>query len=189
MTRRDAFRHERFERSGSGHPQAYAAPWGSRVWLITLGLIAVAAVALVVLPWVVESQQDRAAAWIAPCLIGTMIAITSLWSIRHYEVTDHELRVQRLLWQNRIELADVESVEADARACEGAWKTMGNDGLFAMHGRFRSKRLGKFQAYVTDPRRAVVLRLANDTVVLSPCDPDRFVTDVRHRLRRKGASR
>lgn len=185
MTSRSAFRHERYEPSRSGHPRVYAAPWGHRVRLITFGLLAAAVVAAVVLPWAIDLDRDPVGALVAPCVLGAMIVFTSLWSIRGYVVTDHELRVERLLWRNVIKLADIGSVEADSRACEGAWKTLGNDGLFAMHGRFRSKRLGKFQAYVTDPRRAVVLRLPDDSIVISPDEPARFVADVNRRLHRE----
>lgn len=90
--------------------------------------------------------------------------------------------MRRSFWSNRIPLAAIQSAGLDARACEGAMKTLGNDGLFAMHGRFRSKRLGKFQAYVTDPRNSVVLRLPGDIVVVSPENPRQFLRELNRRL-------
>ena len=43
---------------------------------------------------------------------------------------------------------------------------------------FYNKRLGSYRAYVTDPRRCVVLRYPNRRVVLSPASPEDFVSDL-----------
>jgi hypothetical protein len=58
---------------------------------------------------------------------------------------------------------------------------VGNDGLGAISGRFRSKRLGWFRAYVTDGERAVVLRWPDRCVVISPDQPSWFIETVRKR--------
>lgn len=164
----------------------YQAPWGRRVWLITttvtvLGIATTAALPLL-LP--VRKTEDRWALWLAPAVVCAIIGGTALWMIRRFELTDEALVVRRPLWANSLPLATVESAEVDARACEGAWKTTGNDGLFAMHGRFRSKRLGKFQAYVTDPANSVVLKVTGDIIVVSPANPRQFVNDLNRRLER-----
>lgn len=164
----------------------YHAPWGRRVWLITatVTLLGIATTAVLPLFVPVKKPEDRWALWLAPAVVGAIIGGTALWMIRRFELTDEAIVVRRPLWANAIPLATVESAEADAGACEGAWKTMGNDGLFAMHGRFRSKRLGKFQAYVTDPANSVVLRQSADTVVISPENPRQFVNELNRRLTR-----
>ena len=45
-------------------------------------------------------------------------------------------------------------------------------------GWYYNKRLGSYRAFVTDPRRAVVLRYANRRVVLSPDAPEDFVREL-----------
>lgn len=166
--------------------QEYAAPWGRRIWLITgsvclLGLTIALAMPLS-LP--VRDSGERWLLWLCSALVLLTIGGSSLWMIRRFELTDEALVVRRSFWSNRIPLAKIESAEVDARACERAWKTMGNDGLFAMHGRFRSKRLGKFQAYVTDPANAVVLKVPGDTIVISPEHPHQFVNELNRRIER-----
>ena len=62
-----------------------------------------------------------------------------------------------------------------------AWKLYGNDGLGAYSGRFRSRRLGAFRAYLSDAERAVVLRWPDRCVVISPEQPSYFLEAVRKR--------
>jgi hypothetical protein len=164
----------------------YHAPWGRRVWLISgavclLGLTIALALPLS-LP--VKDSGERGLVWLSSAVVLLIIGGTSLWMIRRFELTDEAIIIRRSFWTNRIPLAKIESAEVDGRACERAWKTMGNDGLFAMHGRFRSKRLGKFQAYVTDPANAVVLRVPGDTIVISPEQPRQFVNELNRRRER-----
>jgi hypothetical protein len=162
----------------------YSAPWGRRVRLIT-GLLACFLLGLAAtLPLVLPADRpvDAWVRWLVPLVLLAILGGTALWSIRGYTLTDDALLVRRSFWVNRIPLARIETIGIDPRACEGAWKTVGNDGLFAMHGRFRSRRLGKFQAYVTDPANAVVLRVPGDTIVISPEHPRQFVNELHRRL-------
>ncbi len=162
----------------------YAAPWGRRIRLIT-GLVSLLGLTIALalpLSLPVKDSGERWLVWSSAAVVLLIIGGTSLWMIRRFELTDEAIIIRRSFWTNRIPLAKVESAEVDARACERAWKTMGNDGLFAMHGRFRSKRLGKFQAYVTDPANAVVLKVPGDTIVISPEHPRQFVSDLNRRL-------
>jgi len=164
----------------------YPAPWGRRVWLIT-GLLSLFAVAMAIaLPLLLPADKPEEAwvRWFAPAVVLSAIGGTSLWLIRGFALDDNALLVRRSFWVNRIPLTRIASAEVDPRACERAWKTMGNDGLFAMHGRFRNKRLGKFQAYVTDPANSVVLKVPGDIIVISPENPRQFVNDLNQRLAR-----
>ena len=69
----------------------------------------------------------------------------------------------------------------DRKALRGARKLVGNDGLGAISGRFRSKHLGPFRAYVTDPDHAVVLRWPDRCLVISPDQHSCFVETLRKR--------
>lgn len=162
----------------------YQAPWGRRVWLITgaVSLLGITIALAMTLSLPVKDSGERWLVWSSAAVVLLIVGGTSLWIIRRFELTDEALIVRRSFWANRIQLAAIASAEVDARACEGACKTLGNDGLFAMHGRFRSKRLGKFQAYVTNPANAVVLKVPGDTIVISPEHPHHFVKDLHRRL-------
>ena len=82
----------------------------------------------------------------------------------------------------RLPLAGLVAVETDREALRGAWKIFGNDGLGAYAGRFRSRKLGRFRAYVSDPAWAVVLRWPDRCLVVSPAQPGEFTDAVRARL-------
>jgi hypothetical protein len=165
---------------------SYNAPWGRKIWLITGFACLFAIGAAISLPLLrpAKNPGDLWAHWISPFAIIAIIGSTSLWMIRRFELSDDAILVRRSFWTNRIPLEVVEAAEVDPDACKGAWKTIGNDGLFAMHGRFRSKRLGKFQAYVTDPKNSVVLKVEGETIVISPESPGSFVKELNRRITR-----
>jgi len=99
----------------------------------------------------------------------------ALFLIRGYELRPGELIIKRLGWNSRIDLTDLQSAEADPKAMNKSIRTCGNGGFFCFAGWFRSKKLGNYRAFVTDPKNCVVLKLEKRTVVISPGDPDAFV--------------
>jgi hypothetical protein len=138
-----------------------------------------------VLPVLLEKEKSPVGTWITVAIPLAILSGTVLFVVRGFEVADEAVVVRRSLWRNRIPLTGLESIVADPSACKGAWKICGNDGLFAMHGWFWSRRLGRFRAFVTDPENSVVLRFAGRTVVVSPENPRDFVSEVNRRLRRR----
>ena len=57
---------------------------------------------------------------------------------------------------------------------------MPNGGLFSFGGQgCKNRRLGRFEAYATDPGRSVVLRFPGRVVVVTPDEPDAFVDAVK----------
>jgi hypothetical protein len=46
-------------------------------------------------------------------------------------------------------------------------------------GLFRNRTLGMYRAFVTDPARAVVLKTAGRTIVISPSEPEAFLEELR----------
>ena len=170
-------------------PKSYSAPWGRRIWLITLPVVLLGLAVAVVLPLVIKDPKKPIDLWVLPALFAAIYGTTALFCVRGYEITDEAILVKRSFWRNKIPIADVTSAEVDPEACKGAFKTIGNDGLFAMHGRFRSKRLGKFQAFVTDPGNSVILRTREVTTVISPENPRQFVNELSRRLRKREGDR
>lgn len=160
----------------------YHAPWGRRVWLITITVLIFAVAVAALLPLLIRNAEDRPADWVIPVALVAVFGGTALFLVRGFEITDSAVLVQRSFWKNRIPLAQIETAEVDPRACERTWKTCGNDGLFAMHGWFHNQRLGKYQAFVTDPANSVVLRLPKRIIVISPENPRQFVSELNHRL-------
>ena len=107
--------------------------------------------------------------------------------VRCYRLMEDELMVERPFRMVRLPLAGLKDATHDRDAMRGAWKIRGNkEGLGAISGRFWSKRLGRFDAYLSDREHAVVLRWPDRCVVISPDQHSFFIETVR---RRSGLSR
>ncbi len=160
------------------------APAGSRVRLVTLLSFAGVLVMVAVIPLLTRRARPVppwpvfAGIYLAP-VIALAVWLTA--RIRCYRLAGAELRVRLPFRAARFPLAGLLDAVADREALRGARKIVGNDGLGAISGRFRSKRLGRFHAYVTDAERAVVLRWADRCLVISPEQPAWFIETVRRR--------
>jgi hypothetical protein len=159
------------------------APAGARVRLRRL--LAAVSVVLATLVVAVVMMRDRqppplvfAVAGFAPAILGL-----SWWAtrIRLYRLVGGELRIELQFRTMRFPLAGLVSATPDREAMSHAWKMWGNDGLGAVTGRFRSKRLGAFRACLTDAEHAVVLRWPDRCLVISPQQHSFFVEAVRKR--------
>ena len=109
---------------------------------------------------------------IASCM-GTLFT-SLLFTVRGYRIEMGCLYIERLIWDTRIDLRHLRSVEADPDAMARAWRTFGNGGLFSFSGWFRNKKLGFFRAWVTNRKNCVVLKLEDRTLVVSPSEPASF---------------
>ncbi len=110
-----------------------------------------------------------------PLLLGVMV----LFSIRSFDVMQDGILVRRPLWANRLGYDDLRSVRVDEDAMKGSIRLMGNGGLFAFSGRYRSRKLGVFTVFATDMKLSVILRYSDRTVVVTPESPEEFADLVR----------
>lgn len=161
---------------------SFSAPWGRKVTIITI----LTSLLLIIIP-IVQVVALRASnipssnKWvlIASALVSPLVLLgCALFMIRGYTLDAGRLIVQRMIWTNTLDLGDLEAAYHDPEAVKRSRKSIGNDGLFAMHGTFRNKTLGRYKAFITDPERAVVLKLRDRTVVVSPDDPERFLREL-----------
>lgn len=152
--------------------QSFKATWGGWLKGLTAGTITVL-VGIAVIGWL---NRDNGWIWITIMIVMplTVLLVAALFTIRGYEVRRDELAVKRLLWNTRVNLEGLRSVDVDQEAMRGAWRLFGNGGLFSFSGWFRSGRLGTFRAYATHPKDAVVLKFDKAKVVVTPDDPKRF---------------
>lgn len=95
--------------------------------------------------------------------------------IKSYRMTESELAVVRQGTTNRFALAGLVRVETGADVLQGMRKRMGNDGIGAITGEFRSKRLGDFEVYATDTAKAVVLHWPDHRLAVSPANASQFI--------------
>jgi hypothetical protein len=115
--------------------------------------------------------------WVA-LLPLAIICGGALFTIRGYTVTPDAILVHRLFWTTRLPLAGLQSAQFEPDAMRRSLRMFGNGGLFSFTGFFRNKALGTYRAFVTDPRKIVVLHFPRRTVVISPGSPKEFVHDV-----------
>ena len=104
-----------------------------------------------------------------------VIFICALFTVHGYSIASDTLLIDRLFWKTRIPLRELQSIKFDPEATRRSIRTFGNGGFFSFTGYFRSKELGSYRAFMTDHRRAVVLRFRSRMIVISPDRPEDFV--------------
>jgi len=159
------------------------APAGLRVRLTTLlsavvgGLVAVGLAVLML--------RDPHVPGLVLALVAVVPAVLALYwlaaRIDCYRLVGSELRIEFRFRTVRFSLAGLTDATPDREAMRRSVKIFGNEGLGAISGRFRSKRLGAFRAYLSDSDRAVVLRWPDRCLVISPEQHSYFVEAVRKR--------
>lgn len=156
----------------------FAAPWCTLLKAVSaLGTAVVLAVPMVcalALPQVAPVVR-----WLLLAVPILILLPAALLTVRGYELAGRELLIQRLFWKTHLWLEGVQSVEADPEAMRRSIRLCGNGGLFGFTGWFWNKKLRTHRVFVTDPKRAVVLRLSQRTLVVSPDDPERFVRELK----------
>lgn len=151
------------------------------VWSVKLILVSIVATAVLALGSYLAGSRRRlnpVMRFIAGVIPLAVIVGSSVMCVRGYVLDEQSLRVKRLFWDTPIELREINSAEHNPSVTEHLTRTWGNGGVYAYVGDFHSDTLGNFKAYVTNWDDAVVLRLNEETVVVSPSDPAGFVDAV-----------
>lgn len=155
----------------------YSAPW-------SFSLVALSVVAGAICAGTAVLLGRDGYVWLAilPLLI---LVLASLFVVRGYSVGPDALLVHRLFWMTRLPLKGLETAQFEPRAMRWSLRTFGNGGLFSFTGFYRNRLLGAYRAFVTNPRRTVVLRFPSRTIVVSPAAPEDFAREL---LARKQAA-
>jgi hypothetical protein len=151
----------------------YKAPWGTSLKVISSSATVLCLGIALGMVW----KGGGVLLWLA-LLPLAIVVVAAPFTIRGYSVTSDAILVHRLFWATWLPLAGLQSAEFCPNAMRGSIRTCGNGGLFSFTGFYRNKLLGAYQAFVTDPRRTVVLCYAKRTVVISPDVPEEFVRDL-----------
>jgi len=156
----------------------YEAPWST-------SLIVMSSLTTVICLGASAGAWLGLAAKHAPGALGWAVLLplailfgAALFTIRGYSLSSDSILVHRLLWSTVLPRVGLESAEFRPDAMRGSIRACGNGGAFSFTGFYYNKRLRSYRAYVTDPRRAVVLRYAKRRAVLSPATPEDFVGDL-----------
>ncbi len=151
----------------------YKAPWSAPLIIISSLATVLCCGVTIAIFW----SSRGTVTWQA-LLPAAIVCGAALFVIRGYTVTSEAILVHRLFWTTRLPLADLQSAKFEPDAIRWSIRTFGNGGLFSFTGYYWNKTLGAYRAFVTDPRRTVVLRFPKRTVVISPAAPERFVHEI-----------
>lgn len=113
------------------------------------------------------------------CIPPALLLGSLLFVVRSYYVEGGHLAIRRLFWTTTIPVLGIHEAYHDPLALKGALRIFGNGGLFGITGLYWNKSLGRFRLFATDPKQAVVLRLHDRTVVITPDDPEVFLQELR----------
>ena len=153
---------------------SFDAPWGRGVKITTGGVFAMLLVMSIVMPLVIPGEQWWTV-WAGPGIFALILGITSLFCVRGFAIRRGDLWIRRSFWETHVPLAGLNGAWADPEAMRRSIRSAGNGGLTAYTGWFRNKKLGSYRAYVTDPKRAVVLEIGEKKIVVSPDRPEAFL--------------
>lgn len=159
-----------------------AAPWPVSLQLMSLvGTILVGGVSYAAYRAIPHGTRapfaETFGTWVA-CVPPLILVGAALFVVLGYEVAPEGLFIRRLLWRTYFDWYGLREAYADGCAMKGSLRIWGNGGLYAVTGLYRNRALGGYRAFVTDPRRTVVLRFADRVVVVSPEDPQEFLRQV-----------
>jgi hypothetical protein len=152
----------------------FKAPWCASLIVVSTLLTAGCVGAMIgAQPW--AAKHDHA--WLAWLPLALVFGC-ALFTIRGYTVTSDAILVHRLFWDSRLPRAGLQSARVDPRAMRWSIRTCGNGGFYSITGWYWNKSLGAYRAFVTDPRRAVIVKFARRTVIVSPESPEEFIREL-----------
>ena len=112
------------------------------------------------------------------CVPPSLIIGCLLFVVQSYRIEGGHLSIRRLFWSTHIPLLGVHEAVHYPTAIKGALRIFGNGGLFGITGLYWNKKLGRFRLFATDPAKAVVMRLHDRIVVISPEEPEAFIQEL-----------
>jgi hypothetical protein len=126
----------------------------------------------------IPSHRDE---W--PFLVAPMVPLV-FGAVRFFQERSRvsTIRIENsvlILGKKKFPLEGLVEVAKDPDVLKSARKRIGNGGLGAIRGKYRSKRLGDFETFLTDPAKAVVLRWPGRAVAVSPDDAEFFIYSAR----------
>jgi hypothetical protein len=156
----------------------YDAPWGFSLKLLTITSVGILlGISIIGLYYYAENGEIW---FFAMVLLPLAIVVSSaFFIIRGYEISDSKLFVRRLIWDTEISLEKLKAVRINPHAMKRSIRIFGNGGLFCFSGLFRNRQLGYYRAYATDPKAAVVLKLADKVIVVTPDNPAAFEAKIK----------
>jgi Bacterial PH domain len=161
-----------------------SAPAGKRVILSTvfsvlafLGMIV--ADLRVTLPsygWMPVSKRVAVALTpVLTALVGGFFFLRQRSRVAQFAIADDVL----VLGKKKYPLRGATEILRDPAVLKGACRRYGNGGIGAITGKFKSKKYGRFDVFLTGTENAVVIRWPDTAVAVSPLDTEFFILSAR----------
>jgi hypothetical protein len=151
--------------------KAYAAPWGKSLLIIS------AIITIVCVGVTADLLHKGYRRWKLAIPVAA-IGFAALFTVRGYTITPDAILVHRLFWDTRLPLEGLQFVENRPNVMRGSIRTFGIGGVFSISGFYRNNALGTYRAFVTDPKRTVVLTFPKRKIVISPAPSEDFVREL-----------
>jgi len=159
--------------------ERFGAPWSGRLATATpIGIVVLLGLPVAIAFVPANGEASTLLVAMIAVVDLAVIATAALFLIRGYRLDGDGLHVERLLWADRIPLTALRRAWPDPKATSRSLRLFGNSGFFCIAGLFSNRMLGRYRAFATDPRRAVVLQIGARTVVVTPDEPLRFLAAV-----------
>jgi hypothetical protein len=152
----------------------FKAPWCTLLIVVSaLATLLCVGITVKTQPWAARHGNG----WLAWLPLALVFGC-ALFTIRGYTITPDAILVHRLFWATRLPRAGLQSARVDPQAIRWSIRACGNGGFISASGFYWNKSLGFYRMFLTDPRRAVVLKFARRTIVVSPDPPEEFVREL-----------
>lgn len=149
-----------------------AAPMDRSTKLTTAALIAAIAGLMLSVPALDAGATGVLFGWVVPVVL---VLLAYGFSPAGYQLAPGMLRIRRRWFGGRrFRIDDVEATSALFGL--GGLRLAGSGGAFGWYGLFWRKSTGRYHAYVTDRARLVTCTGSDGLVVVSPQDPEAFVS-------------
>jgi hypothetical protein len=145
----------------------FRAPWGIWTILITVSISAMLIALMIISPGMITF------------IISILLFLAGLlFSVRGYSLDGNKLVIHRFGWVTEFKLSEFIKATRNRNAMRGSIRVFGIGGFFGYTGKFSNNHLGRFRAFVTDHSRSVVLKFKGEVVVISPEDPEKFLSEI-----------
>ncbi len=168
----------------------FEARWSRLVWSMTVGVLALVAIAEVLLVQA-AFNFSRGHPGHSVAVLGVLLSVSIFAGIARFAPWDYMVRsdaivVGRLGSPLVISYQGIREVRrTDPQEIGFAWRVFGSAGFLGWFGLFRSRRLGEFRACATNQRDLVLITKTNGAkIVISPHLPDAFLEAVRRNMDR-----
>jgi hypothetical protein len=166
-------------------PIEFKAPWSRGLRLRTVAITSFLVLTAIV-GFLLSVHQSLIWQLVLIALPMSLLLISLVRSVRGYSLNDREIAVKHVIGRTVLALDAVRSVEGNSEIMKGSICLLANCGLFSFSGWYFNRRLKVYKAMVSDPSRAIVLRLKRSVLVISPHDPQQFIVRARTFLKTAG---